>query len=120
MYNKLYSNWFDIELERANSGKNACSNNRWTNFPYFLKGQAVQTADGQISFNEDSASIQTAEGIVSSGKIGNGHVTSIKVTGKGWGIRIGMSQYGAKGYAENGWTAEKILTHYFQGTTVSK
>ena len=120
VYNKLYSNWFDIELERANSEKMLVQTTDGQVSLDSLKGQAVQTADGQVSFNEDSASIQTADGIVSSGKIGNGHVTSIKVTGKGWGHRIGMSQYGAKGYAEQGWTAEEILTHYFQGTTVSK
>ena len=120
VYNKLYSNWFDIELERANSEKMLVQTTDGQVSLDSLKGQAVQTADGQVSFNEDSASIQTVDGIVSSGKIGSGHVTSIKVTGKGWGHRIGMSQYGAKGYAEQGWTAEEILTHYFQGTTVSK
>ncbi len=120
VYNKLYSNWFDIELERANSEKILVQTIDGQTSLDSLKGQVVQTANGQISFTEDSASIQTTEGIVSSGKIGNGHVTSIIVNGKGWGHRIGMSQYGAKGYAEIGWTAEKILTHYFQGTTVSK
>lgn len=39
-------------------------------------------------------------------------------TGAGWGHRIGMSQYGAKAMAENGFTAAEILTHYFPGTTV--
>lgn len=38
--------------------------------------------------------------------------------GRGWGHRIGMSQYGAKKMAEAGFSADKILTHYFPGTTV--
>jgi len=36
--------------------------------------------------------------------------------GSGWGHGIGMSQYGAQGYAIKGWTAEQIITHYFQGS----
>lgn len=36
--------------------------------------------------------------------------------GGGWGHGIGLSQYGAKGYAERGWDYQRILTHYYQGT----
>jgi len=36
--------------------------------------------------------------------------------GGGWGHGIGMSQYGAQGYAIKGWTAEQIIKHYFQGS----
>lgn len=39
--------------------------------------------------------------------------------GGGWGHGIGMSQYGAQGYALKGWTAEQIIQHYFQGTTIA-
>lgn len=35
--------------------------------------------------------------------------------GHGWGHRIGMSQWGAKGMADRGLSAEDILTHYFRG-----
>jgi stage II sporulation protein D len=31
-----------------------------------------------------------------------------------------MSQYGAYGYAQHGWSAEQILAHYYPGTTVGK
>jgi stage II sporulation protein D len=36
--------------------------------------------------------------------------------GHGWGHGIGMPQYGAHGFAQNGWTYERILAHYYQGT----
>ena len=39
-------------------------------------------------------------------------------TGKGWGHSVGMSQEGAKGMANAGYTFDQILTHYYQGTTV--
>ena len=30
-----------------------------------------------------------------------------------------MSQWGAIGYAQNGWDYRQILTHYFTGTTIT-
>ena len=40
--------------------------------------------------------------------------------GHGWGHGRGMGQYGAHGYAVNsGWTYDKILTHYYGGTTLA-
>jgi stage II sporulation protein D len=41
-------------------------------------------------------------------------------TGHGWGHGVGMSQYGAQGYAENGWTYDAILAHYYPGTTLTQ
>ena len=38
------------------------------------------------------------------------------VTGHGWGHGVGMSQYGAYGYAQHGVGYEKIVAHYFPGT----
>jgi len=38
------------------------------------------------------------------------------VSGHGWGHGVGMSQYGAYGYAQKGWTYDKILAHYYPGT----
>ena len=34
---------------------------------------------------------------------------------RGWGHGVGMSQYGALGYAQEGWTHEQILGHYYAG-----
>jgi stage II sporulation protein D len=38
------------------------------------------------------------------------------VTGHGWGHGVGMSQYGAYGYAQHGFGYQKIVTHYYPGT----
>jgi SpoIID/LytB domain protein len=38
------------------------------------------------------------------------------VAGHGWGHGVGMSQYGAYGYAQHGFGYAKILAHYFPGT----
>lgn len=44
--------------------------------------------------------------------------TRFTLIGHGWGHGIGMSQYGALGYAQHGWTHEQILAHYYTGTTL--
>jgi stage II sporulation protein D len=41
------------------------------------------------------------------------------VTGKGWGHGVGMSQWGAYGYARHGWRWQRILAHYYPGTTLA-
>ena len=40
------------------------------------------------------------------------------VKGAGFGHGVGMSQYGAYGYAKHGFTYDQILTHYYTGTTI--
>ena len=40
------------------------------------------------------------------------------VTGRGYGHGIGLSQVGAQGYAQHGYSYAWILNHYFSGTTV--
>jgi stage II sporulation protein D len=41
-------------------------------------------------------------------------------TGHGWGHGLGLSQWGAKGYAEHGWTYDRILLHYYTGTQLGQ
>ncbi len=118
LYNQLYSNWFDIQLNGAASLHDlSVQTSSGTTSIGDLKGQKVQTANGEVTLNDSNVSIQTSNGILQNEGTG---ITSVTLHGKGWGHRIGMSQYGAKGFAERGWTAEQILTHYFQGTVVSR
>jgi stage II sporulation protein D len=42
--------------------------------------------------------------------------TALIVTGHGWGHGVGMSQWGAYGYARHGWKYRRILAHYYPGT----
>jgi stage II sporulation protein D len=46
--------------------------------------------------------------------------TSFTFEGKGWGHGYGMSQWGARSLAASGWKYRNILTHYYQGTKVTK
>ncbi len=42
--------------------------------------------------------------------------TTFLVSGRGWGHGVGMSQYGALGFANEGWTYDRILSHFYSGT----
>ncbi len=42
----------------------------------------------------------------------------VRINGRGWGHGIGMSQYGAFGFAQHGWGGERILRHYYTGAKV--
>ena len=45
---------------------------------------------------------------------------TVTITTKGFGHRVGMSQYGAEAMAVQGNSYKKILTHYYQNTTLSQ
>jgi stage II sporulation protein D len=40
------------------------------------------------------------------------------ISGRGWGHGVGMAQWGAYGFAQQGASYEDILAHYYRGTTL--
>jgi stage II sporulation protein D len=42
------------------------------------------------------------------------------ITGRGWGHGVGMGQWGASGFARRGSSYDRILAHYYRGTTIGK
>src|SRR5688500_3993537 len=44
--------------------------------------------------------------------------TTFLVSGRGWGHGVGMSQYGALGFANEGRTFDEILAHFYPGTAL--
>ncbi len=81
--------------------------------------------NGKKSVALDKVSVLGAEGIASFYAIGSGGTSKLEgktagddfiFSGKGWGHGVGMSQYGAKGMAEAGFTYDEILTHYYTDT----
>ena len=45
--------------------------------------------------------------------------TTLVINGRGWGHGVGMSQWGAYGYAKHGVAYDKILAHYYPGTALA-
>ena len=42
------------------------------------------------------------------------------ISGHGWGHGVGMGQWGAQGYAQQGYTYDQILAAYYPGTTLGQ
>ncbi|GGA18664.1 SpoIID/LytB domain-containing protein [Psychrobacillus lasiicapitis] len=116
----LKSSWYDISFTKP-SGVTEVSvqQTNGTTDVSSLTGASVQTATGVETIPSGNVNIQTNEGIVSTTGT-TGGIDTVTVKGKGFGHRIGMSQWGAKARADAGWTYDRILKHYYQGTTIEK
>jgi len=42
------------------------------------------------------------------------------ISGRGWGHGVGMAQWGAQGFAQQGYSYDEILAHYYRGTTLGQ
>lgn len=49
-----------------------------------------------------------------------GTETKFTISGKGWGHGIGLSQWGAYGFAKHGWKYDRILARYYKGTSLKR
>jgi SpoIID/LytB domain protein len=68
-----------------------------------------------------AAVILTTLGLAGSAPVGHAAQPvspTVFVAGHGWGHGIGLAQYGAYGYALHGWHYDKIVAHYYPGTTL--
>lgn len=98
-------------------------------------GVSVVSSNGTTALPTTAITVQGAEQLktvnVGTGLVASDGSTSTTVqqtttsnkyvfNGKGWGHGVGMSQWGAKKMAEQGFTYEQILTHYFQNTYLEK
>ncbi|MCX7749786.1 MAG: SpoIID/LytB domain-containing protein [Clostridia bacterium] len=83
-----------------------------------LGGKKVITASGVKTLNAAGNNSFTVIGANNVKKVVPRIPANYIFKGKGWGHGIGMSQEGAKGMANAGFTYEQILTHYFKGTKV--
>jgi stage II sporulation protein D len=75
----------------------------------------------------ETTSVSTAAPAVSTAPATTGATTTtstarvvLAVSGHGWGHGLGLSQWGAYGYARHGWTYDRILTHYYTGTALGQ
>ena len=50
----------------------------------------------------------------------NKNADRVTVTGSGFGHGVGMSQWGARALAEQGWSFDEILQHYYQSTAIAQ
>ena len=75
----------------------------------------VMTADGAQKASSNQMVILGAE---QARVVDNSN--NFMFVGRGYGHGIGMSQWGAKGLADAGYSYEDILKHYYQNVTIIK
>jgi stage II sporulation protein D len=86
-------------------------------------GSTAVTSSGTVDIEADAGALKvqgadSSSTISSTGGSGSVSAGTWVFNGKGWGHSVGMSQEGAKGFAKNGYTYDKILMHYFTGITI--
>lgn len=74
-------------------------------------GVVQQLGELATAYMRSAVEIKAFKGGIAAGVQGEG----VTLTGHGYGHGVGLSQYGAIGMAEDGCTAEEILTHYYGG-----
>ena len=57
--------------------------------------------------------------LVPAGSVGAADESTVSFEGSGWGHGVGLSQYGAYRASRDGWTAEQITSHFYQGTSLA-
>ena len=77
-------------------------------------GKYAVTDDGVKQINREKLSFISSNGV----NTANTDSEQYNFEGRGWGHGIGMSQYGAKEMAEEGYTYDEILKHYYTGVTI--
>ena len=98
----------------AIKGDGAAQTKSASNGLYVLSGSGTQA----LTAGFDSLRVRSASGV--SALPSNNNTGTYTVSGRGWGHNVGLSQWGARGMATQGYTFIQILQYYFTDTTVSK
>lgn len=108
----LSSQWYKMT---TNADINISVNNQKVNTQ--LSQVKVITATGQTTFTDPTKQV-TILGANGASTTVSVSPTEYNFVGKGWGHAVGMSQEGAKGRANAGFTYDQILAHYYTGTKI--
>ncbi len=79
-----------------------------------IDGKYLISSTETTSINKNSTAFISKTGV----SIQNNNTSEYKFSGRGWGHGIGMSQYGAKEMATQGFTYEEILKYYYTGVNI--
>lgn len=79
-----------------------------------IDGKYLISSTKTASVNKNSTAFISKAGI----SIQNNDTSEYNFSGRGWGHGIGMSQYGAKEMATQGFTYEEILKYYYTGVII--
>ena len=113
---------FSVNGGGPSGEKNICINTKDNKFST-LKDIAVIFGSGEIlKMDGRTVSVLSADGLSELVSSGTSNQTASKgeflIEGSGSGHNVGMSQYGAKAMAENGYDYDEILEFYYTGIEV--
>lgn len=94
------------EQEESNSTKVLSSGS--------VLGKYAISSSGNKKISQQKLAFISSDGV----KIVDTNSTQYSFDGRGWGHGIGMSQYGAKEMAAEGFKYDEILKHYYTGVTI--
>ena len=90
----------------------------WFGVTTYTTGGGVAAMEiGGVSYK--GTTLRTKLGLRSTAFTVKADYNTVTITTKGFGHRVGMSQYGADAMAVLGSTYREILSHYYQGTTLT-
>lgn len=115
----LKSQYYYIREENTgNKAVSALSGSRVV--PSLLYGAYAVGAGSAVQLGSRVSAVGAGSSVYISAASQSAPRGSFTFDGRGHGHGIGLSQYGAKGMAEAGYTYDKILAHYYVGTTLSE
>ena len=116
----IYSTAFNVYRNgEQQSGASVCALDRYNTFTQIdinAKTQLI-SKDGTTGAN-GALSILSADGMTTLETAKSSASGDFVFSGRGWGHGVGMSQWGAKGMADNGYNYKEILEYYFVGAQV--
>lgn len=133
---ELKANGVTVAIDDPDNFRSALGGIRSTLFDIEETGRmTIEDGDGnvrELPMEAGSLQVVGAEGIrtVTEGNLvvldGNGEVRAVTagpqfvISGKGWGHGVGMSQWGARGMAEEGYDYQSILKYYYKNVMIEK
>ncbi len=129
-YLQSVSSTWDEEVSPVYEEKNTFTRNEFCNKLSLTNCQKIyvkildETSTGRIKQISINNKIYTGSEVAYLLSVRSNYFTiyiennQVVVKTKGFGHGVGMSQYGAEGMAENGYTYKDIIEHYYQGTTL--
>jgi len=108
----------DSASSQQNQGNSNSSSNTETQNPddkrVSLDNKYIVSSSGTSKIDNNNLSVISSSGTSKLSAASNVYYFN----GRGWGHGVGMSQYGAKKMAEEGFTYEQILKHYYTGVEI--
>lgn len=115
-YNNIKSTWFEIITDGGPSAVSVLFDLGQPATQMSMTNKFILTAEGMEELDEmDRPYIFNGKEYK---KVSSTEAEGYLFSGKGWGHGVGMSQWGAKKMAEEGFTYDQILTYYYTGTKV--